>query len=65
MILTTAELGYFETFFITDCASGALSFEWAHPRTGTTTDFRFVGQPVYERVSGSLWSVTFNVEQLP
>lgn len=64
-VLTTAQLAIFESFFITDCAYGAIHFDWAHPRTGSTLDFRFTDQPKYEPMSGTDWYVTFNLEQLP
>lgn len=65
MILTSEQLDTFEDFFIDDCASGATRFTWTHPRTGTSADFRFVGQPVYEPLSGTDWDVTFELELMP
>lgn len=35
----------FETFYKVTCASGALPFDWVHPRTQAPMSFRFTGPP--------------------
>lgn len=45
MTLTIAQAAALETFFNETTAGGSLSFQWTHPRTGTTIETRFVGPP--------------------
>lgn len=65
LILTSAQLETFDAFFIGDCASGATRFTWTHPRTAVSSEFKFVGQPAYEPLSGTDWGVTFELELMP
>lgn len=63
--LNSTELDFFDTFFVTTLQGGALSFNWTHPRSSSTGEFRFVGQPVYSPLGSTLYHVEFDVELLP
>ena len=43
---TSAELDAFQAFFRTDLGYGAVSFDWTHPRTGSSIRTRFIGGQV-------------------
>lgn len=45
MILNVSQAAVFETFYLTTCASGAIAFDWVHPRTRAAMSMRFSGQP--------------------
>lgn len=66
IIMTTAELAYFETWFDTVVFGGALAFDFPHPVTGTTTEMRFKHQdPIYQiDPDGDTgdWRVSFTLE---
>jgi hypothetical protein len=62
--MTWEEVETLETFYNTTLASGTLEFQWEHPRTGETEDWRFTGPP--EIMSwGTGFQVTFGLEQMP
>jgi hypothetical protein len=63
--LTSTQVGYFDTFFITTVDGGATKFNWKNPRTQTSAEFKFVGQPTYRPIGGNLYKVEFKLEQLP
>lgn len=64
-LMTTAQVATFETFFNTTLSGGSLSFEWTHPRTGTTGTFRIKSTPDYKPVGATHWHVSMQMEQLP
>jgi hypothetical protein len=43
--LTAAEAATLESFFRTDLAEGALSFDWKHPRKGSAATMHFTAPP--------------------
>ena len=45
--LTGTQLAVFETFYETTLTSGTLSFDWEHPTTDQTAEFRFLAKPVW------------------
>lgn len=68
--LTRTQLAIFDEFYLVTTKAGSLSFEWRHPRTGATADFRFLERPQYRplasRGDGSeWWLVSFPMEMLP
>lgn len=67
MSMTRAEVAIFETFYETVLEGGTLRFEWTHPRTLQTVEFRFNDDPPPSWVSLSEndWRVTFGLEVLP
>ena len=68
---TAAHRELFDQFLGVVLADGALSFDYAHPRTGDTVKFRIIPPATYgvERTSAGgvegVWFVTLDVEQLP
>ncbi|MEO5341100.1 MAG: hypothetical protein H7837_11400 [Magnetococcus sp. MYC-9] len=64
MDLNAEQLDILEGFYQSTTAGGSLAFSWPHPRTRTTTLFRFTSPPVFHPVSGLLWNVTLKLEIL-
>ena len=64
-LFTKAQVADFDTFYNDTLEGGTLAFELADPRTGSTLDFRFTIQPVYQSLSDNLWRVTTVMEVLP
>lgn len=64
LFLTTAELATLETFFVTTIYSGALPFDFTHPRTGETVEARITEPPEYSSEE-TMWQVTIKMEILP
>ena len=65
-LLTAAQLGTLDTFFMDDLEGGALSFDFPAPRGGGTIAVRFVEPPAYTPAqSADTWRVAVQLEQLP
>ena len=47
-----SEFATFETFYDTTLKNGSLTFDFDHPITGTTTEWRFVSPPVFTALGG-------------
>lgn len=68
---TRTQVALLESFFYTTLKAGALTFEWKHPRSGDTRDFRFVGPPSFRPnqprsdSEQERYTVTMNLEMLP
>lgn len=63
MLLTADQVSAFETFWVTTCKGGSIPFDWVHPRTQSTTTFRFRSPaPAYQTVGGVNVQVTFTLE---
>src|SRR3546814_5176519 len=43
--LTPAQAVSLESFYKSDCAYGALAFDWKHPRTGAAKSLEFMSPP--------------------
>lgn len=72
IILSRSQLETFDEFYTDTTESGALSWEWTHPRTGATRVFRFTKEPVYEpltmrtdNAARDRWRVVLDLEILP
>ena len=73
LVLTDVQLSAFDTFFVTECGTGAETFaldipsqqfEWGYRSSGVhSAKCRFVGTPVYEEVS-THYRVSGNIEWL-
>lgn len=67
--LTSSEVETFETFVSDTLAEGVYRFSWTHPRTGTSSEFRFVpvGEVLYdiEAVDGEFYEIGCKLEILP
>jgi hypothetical protein len=63
--LTTAEYTTFYNFFNTTLAGGTLPFEFDHPITQVTTEFRFVEPPTISSLGGGHFVAGFTIEELP
>lgn len=65
IIMTTTQLAAFDTFYTDTLSSGALTFNFDHPRTGTTEEMRFVRPPDYTSIGPTHWEVSLDMEILP
>jgi hypothetical protein len=71
MKLTRAQVATFDAWFLDTVDGGALSFEFTNPRTGSTSEYRFVERPRYrplaprQAAAAEYYVVTFVLEELP
>ncbi len=63
--LTRAQVATLEAFHDDTLQGGALPFEWTHPRTLATVQFRFVDEPRWSTQSEVDWRATLALEVLP
>jgi len=63
--MTTTNKVAMKTFFASTCSHGAEIFEWDHPETATTEDWRFVSPPVYIPLGNSVYDCMVELEMLP
>jgi hypothetical protein len=63
--LTSAQYATFYNFFDTTLNGGVLSFDFAHPITGVTTEFRFKGTPKIISLGGGQFQASFEWEVVP
>ncbi len=61
----TTQMGHLDDFYVTDTYSGSIAFEWTHPRTGATTDFRFRAPPQYRHLGNGNYRAQLELEILP
>lgn len=65
MVLTNMQSQILEAFFSNDLSYGSLKFDWVHPRTGATGEFRFLSPPKHTARDNNYWMSTMQVELLP
>jgi len=67
LMLTSAQLTTFDTFFESTLEGGALPFDWVHPRTQAVKTFRFVaGQEIkWAAVGYDTYAASLAVEVMP
>lgn len=63
-LLTSTQLTTLDSFFVSDCKHGSVSFTWPHPRTGANITVRFLEPPQYSSADQH-WRVTCKFEELP
>lgn len=64
--LTLAQVATLDTFFITTLTGGSEAYNFDHPRTGATAEYRFLEPPSYSNPEGGdLWIAVCNIELLP
>lgn len=64
------EVETFDDFVMNTLKGGSLKFDWTHPRTGTSVEFRFIvptGEPPFRltNVGGTNYQASFSLEILP
>jgi len=64
-LLSSAQIGYLDTFYVTTTVGGSASFTMTDPRTNSSKSFRFVAPPEYSLSSGNYWNVNLKLEQMP
>jgi len=52
-------------FFNNDCYGGSIPFEWIHPITQATANFRFKQPPAIASKTGKYFTVKLDLEILP
>lgn len=62
---TKAQVATLDTFYVTTCASGSLSFDWTHPRTGAAATYLFRKPPSWKPEHGDGWWVDLQLDMLP
>lgn len=67
LTLTSAQVDAFDSFYETDLAGGAASFDYTHPRTGAaiTAAFRKEPQPVTPHSTSGNYLLRMELEILP
>lgn len=64
--LTHAQRATLDGFYLTDTASGSLSFAWVHPVTRDSAEMRFVEPPLYGPAAASTHLIaSLKLEILP
>jgi hypothetical protein len=63
--MSTAQVAIFDSFYLTDCVKGSISFTYTDPRTKVSQSFRFTKVPEYSTMSHNLWQVALELEKLP
>lgn len=64
-LLDDSEIDTLETFYETTLEEGTLSFDWTHPRKGTTQLFEFRGPYQVSAIGADLFRVTCPLRVLP
>lgn len=65
LCLTKAEVEILDDFFVDDVASGALSFDYSHPRTAVACKARITKEPQYTGVDPDYYEAQIELEILP
>lgn len=64
-MLTSAQVGYLDTFYYTTLYHGSLSFDWKHPRTAVAASvMRFRSPPRVTTAGGDRFIATYELEIL-
>jgi len=62
--ITAAQVGYFETFFHTTLASGALHYLWADPVSGTSAKWKIADYQI-STLQGGLHELSCKLRRIP
>lgn len=54
----------FVTFFETTLSNGALSFNWTHPITNVTKEYRIEAPPEESNYDLTWWTVSFTIKEV-
>lgn len=65
IIVDATQMAAFEAFFDTQLQDGQFSFDWTHPRLGTTVTARFVQPPSYTFLGNNKTQINHVLEILP
>jgi hypothetical protein len=63
--LSPSQLETLDTFYTDTLEGGTLRFDWTHPRTGTSVEFRFVEPPSYQALRADRYRVQAQLEIMP
>jgi hypothetical protein len=59
------QVGILDTFYNDTLEGGALKFDWTHPRTEASVEFRFTAPPTYQPLKGNKWRTQIQLEVMP
>jgi hypothetical protein len=62
--MSAADKATFDTFFDTTTAAGSLSFNWTHPITSVTKEYRFVRPPKRTAIDYGWYAVECNIREV-
>lgn len=65
IVATLDEYNDLVTFYNDITVSGSLPFDWVHPITGESEEFRFTAPPSITAISGTHYTITLNMEIQP
>jgi hypothetical protein len=66
MVMTTAQVATFDTFYDTTLGSGSLSFDGLdNQRTGSVVDHMFLALPKYSNAGPDNWFIDMQLGELP
>lgn len=65
LVLTTAQVATFETFYESTLGYGVDAFDWTHPRTLASVSFAFVRRPDFAPIGAGYWRTSLDLELQP
>jgi len=63
--LNKEQVDILDKFYLNDLKTGALAFQFVHPRNSADVDCRFVSPPKYQAANGNYYKVNLELEILP
>ena len=64
MLLTSTQQSTLESFYVTTLNGGILTFNFNHPITQVSTEWRFIAPPKFNHVGGLVFSVSMAWEEI-
>lgn len=65
LVMTTAQVATFDTFWTSTISYGALAFDWVDFRTLAAQTYRIASRPAYTALGNGYWRVEFMLETVP
>lgn len=65
LVMTTAQVATFESFWTSTISYGALAFDWSDFRTSAAQTYRIASRPAYAALGGGYWRVDLQLETVP
>ncbi len=62
--MSSTDWASLETFFVTTTSGGALSFNWTHPLTSVTSEYRFTAPPTVELIDSGYYQVQISIREV-
>jgi len=64
-LLTETQVQTLDDFVMSTLGGGLARFDWTHPRTGASAEFRFRELPTYQPALGDRYRATATLELMP